>query len=363
MAAWKIGPALATGNTIVLKTAEQSPLSVLFLANLIKEAGFPPGVVNIISGFGRTAGAAIASHKDIDKVAFTGSTQTGREIMKAASINLKNITIETGGKSPLVVFEDADIEQAVKWAHIGIMSNSGQVCCATSRILVQEGVYDQFIAKFSEYTSVTSVVGDPFDEDTSHGPQCSKLQYERVMEYVEKGKKDGAKLVLGGTTPGGNFISPTIFKDVEVCLYIPSPRKASRTDKHQDHHTINQEEVFGPFVAIGKFKTQSEAIKRANSTCFGLGAAVFTKDITRAHTVAAKIEAGMVWINRYVLVRPASWSPAANRPTARTIPISRYRSEVSSSRVLDASAASMRSSTTLLQRQFMVSLVYTCACV
>ena len=220
MAAWKLGPALATGNTVVLKSAEQSPLSVLYLANLIKEAGFPPGVVNILSGLGRSAGNAIAVHEDIDKIAFTGSTQTGCAIMKAASTNLKNITIETGGKSPLLIFEDADIEQAVKWAHIGIMSNSGQVCCATSRILCHESIYDEFVKKFSEYTTSTSVIGDPFDEDTSHGPQCSKLQYERVMEYIEKGKKDGAKLVLGGTTPGGNYISPTIFKDVEVSFLL-----------------------------------------------------------------------------------------------------------------------------------------------
>ncbi|KAF8540993.1 aldehyde dehydrogenase [Trichophaea hybrida] len=243
MAAWKLGPALATGNTVVLKSAEQSPLSALFLAQLIKEAGFPAGVVNIVSGFGKTAGAAIASHEGIDKVAFTGSTFTGRAVMKAASVNLKNITIETGGKSPLVIFGDADTEQAVKWAHIGIMSNSGQ---------------------FIDHTTKTSVVGDPFDEDTSHGPQVSKLQFERVMEYVERGKAEGAKLVLGGTTPGTNLISPTVFADVE------------------DHHTISQEEVFGPFVAIAKFKTQEEAIKRANKSSYGL---------------AAKIESGMVWIN------------------------------------------------------------------
>ncbi|KAI5818024.1 aldehyde dehydrogenase-like protein [Pyronema omphalodes] len=279
MAAWKLGPALSTGNTVVIKSAEQSPLSVLYLGQLIKEAGFPPGVVNILSGEGKTCGAAIASHEGIDKVAFTGSTFTGRAIMKAASVNLKNITIETGGKSPLVIFDDADIEQAVKWAHIGIMSNSGQVCCATSRILVQENIYDAFINQFVDFTAKASVVGDPFDEDTSHGPQVSKLQYERIMEYVEKGKKEGAKLVLGGTSPNTNFVAPTVFKDVE------------------DHHTISQEEVFGPFVAISKFKTQEEAIKRANCTSYGLGAAVFTKDITRAHKVAAKIEAGMVWIN------------------------------------------------------------------
>lgn len=279
MAAWKLGPALATGNTVVLKSAEQSPLSVLFLGTLIKEAGFPPGVVNILSGYGKTAGAAIAAHEDIDKIAFTGSTLTGRAIMKAASSNLKNITIETGGKSPLLIFEDADIEQAVKWAHIGIMSNAGQVCCATSRILVQESVYEEFVQKFVEYTKTTSVIGDPFSENVSHGPQVSRQQYERIMAYVEKGKAEGANLVLGGTTPGGNFIQPTVFKDVK------------------DEFTICKEEIFGPFVCIDKFTTQAEAIKRANNSSYGLGAAVFTKDNTRAHVVANKIEAGMVWIN------------------------------------------------------------------
>jgi aldehyde dehydrogenase (NAD+) len=229
MAAWKLGPALATGNTVVLKSAEQSPLSVLYLGSLIKEAGFPPGVVNIISGYGRTAGAAIASHPDVDKIAFTGSTQTGSAIMKAAAVNLKNITLETGGKSPLLIFDDADIDQAVKWAHIGIMSNAGQICSATSRILVQEGVYDEFVDRFAEYTKTTSVIGDPFNEDTSHGPQVSRQQYERIMSFVEKGKAEGAKLVLGGTTPGGNFVQPTIFKDVSVMPPITHPEVAGKS--------------------------------------------------------------------------------------------------------------------------------------
>lgn len=279
MAAWKLGPALATGNTVVLKSSEQSPLSVLYLAKLVKEAGFPAGVVNIISGYGKTAGAALAEHTDVDKIAFTGSTATGRIIMKAASVNLKNITLETGGKSPLVVFEDADIEQAVKWSHIGIMGNSGQICSATSRILVHESVYEDFIERLKEHTKHASVIGDPFDENTSHGPQVSRQQYERVMSYIEKGKAEGCDIVSGGKTPGGNFVEPTIFKDIE------------------DHHIINQEEVFGPFVVIGKFKTQEEAIRRANSTNYGLGAAIFTRDITKAHVVAAKIDAGTVWIN------------------------------------------------------------------
>ncbi|KAL7273391.1 mitochondrial aldehyde dehydrogenase [Rhizina undulata] len=281
MAAWKLGPALACGNTVILKSAEQTPLSVLYFAQLIKEAGFPPGVVNILTGYGKTAGAAIAAHEGIDKIAFTGSTATARAIMKAASINLKNITLETGGKSPLIIFDDADLDQAVKWGHIGIMSNMGQICSATSRILVQESIYEKFIESFKTHTQMVSVIGDPFAEDTFQGPQVTKQQYERVMQYIEAGKAEGATLVCGGAKHGdkGYFIAPTVFADIE------------------HHYKINQEEIFGPVVTIDKFKTQEEAIKKANGTCYGLGAAVFTQDITKAHRVAAKIECGMIWIN------------------------------------------------------------------
>jgi aldehyde dehydrogenase (NAD+) len=284
MAAWKLGPALACGNTIVMKAAEQTPLSILYLANLIKEAGFPPGVVNILNGHGRVAGAAICQHLDIDKVAFTGSTATGREIMKMASVNLKNITLETGGKSPLLVFDDADLDQAVKWAHIGIMSNMGQICTATSRVLVQEGVYEKFIELFKEQVKSTSKVGDPFEDATFQGPQVTKTQYDRVLSYIESGKSEGATLITGGEpfkNAGGKgfFIAPTVFSDVK------------------DSMKIYREEVFGPFVVIASFKTEEEAIERANDTTYGLGSAVFTQNITKAHRVARKIEAGMVWIN------------------------------------------------------------------
>ncbi|KAF2814899.1 aldehyde dehydrogenase-like protein [Mytilinidion resinicola] len=284
MAAWKLGPALCTGNTIVLKAAEQTPLSILYLANLIKEVGFPPGVINILNGEGRKAGAALASHLGVDKIAFTGSTTTGREIMKMAAINLKNITLETGGKSPLLIFDDCDLDQAVKWAHIGIMYNQGQVCSATSRILVQEGVYEKFVSAFKEYVSTTSKVGDPFADDTFQGPQVTKAQYERVLSYIESGKHEGATLVSGGEAHkdvGGKgfFIAPTIFSDVK------------------DTMKIFREEVFGPFVVVSSFKTEEEAISRANDTTYGLGSAVFTQNITKAHRVARNIEAGMVWIN------------------------------------------------------------------
>lgn len=284
MAAWKLGPALACGNTIVLKAAEQTPLSILYLANLIKEAGFPAGVVNILNGLGRVAGAAIVQHPGIDKVAFTGSTTTGREIMKMAAVNLKNITLETGGKSPLVVFADAELEQAAKWAHIGIMYNQGQVCTATSRILVHESIYDKFVALFKEVVATTSKVGDPFADDTFQGPQVTKAQYDRILSYIESGKSEGATLVAGGEPhkdAGGKgfYIAPTIFTNVK------------------DNMRIYREEVFGPFVVVSSFSTEEEAITRANDSTYGLGAAVFTQDIVRAHRVAAEIEAGMVWIN------------------------------------------------------------------
>jgi aldehyde dehydrogenase (NAD(P)+) len=285
MAAWKLGPALACGNTIVMKAAEQTPLSILYLGNLIKEAGFPPGVINILNGHGRVAGAALVQHNDVDKVAFTGSTATGREIMKMAAGTLKNITLETGGKSPLIVFEDADIEQAAKWAHIGIMYNQGQVCTSTSRLLVHESVYDKFVAVFKEVVASTSKVGDPFDDETFQGPQVTKAQYDRVLSYIEAGKSEGATLVSGGEpyknvgAGKGFFIAPTIFTGVK------------------DNMRIYREEVFGPFVVIASFKGEEEAVTRANDTTYGLGAAVFTKDIERAHRVASDIEAGMVWIN------------------------------------------------------------------
>ncbi|KAL8747028.1 MAG: hypothetical protein Q9190_001026 [Brigantiaea leucoxantha] len=285
MAAWKLGPALACGNTVVLKAAEQTPLSILYFANLIKEAGFPAGVVNILNGIGTEAGAAIAGHLGIDKIAFTGSTATGRQIMKSAAINLKNITLETGGKSPLLIFDDCDLEQAVKWAHVGIMSNQGQICTATSRILVQEGIYDQFIDKFKKCISETSKVGDPFSDSTFQGPQVTKAQYERVLAYIESGKSEGATLAMGGephkNVAGGKgfFISPTVFTNVK------------------DSMKIYREEVFGPFVVVASFGSEDEAVARANDTTYGLGSAVFTRDITRAHRVARKVEAGMVWVN------------------------------------------------------------------
>ncbi|KAJ6002819.1 Aldehyde dehydrogenase [Penicillium sp. IBT 35674x] len=285
MAAWKLGPALACGNAVVLKPAEQTPLSILFLANLIVEAGFPPGVVNIVNGHGAIAGATLASHMDVDKIAFTGSTATAKQIMKMASVNLKNITLETGGKSPLIVFNDADLEQAVEWAHIGIMYNQGQICTATSRILVQDEIYDRFVAAFKAQIKKVSKVGDPFDENTFQGPQVTQAQYDRILSYVDVGTSEKATLECGGKPfkgPGagnGFFIEPTVFTNVK-----PNMR-------------IYQEEVFGPFACICRFKTEEDAVQMANDSTYGLGSAVFTTNLTRAHRVAKRIEAGMVWIN------------------------------------------------------------------
>ncbi|RYO82997.1 hypothetical protein DL766_005550 [Monosporascus sp. MC13-8B] len=283
MAAWKLGPALACGNTIVLKPAEQTPLSVLYFANLVREAGFPPGVVNIVNGYGKGAGQALTSHMGIDKIAFTGSTATGKQIMRCASINLKNVTLETGGKSPLLVFSDADIEQAAKWAHIGIMSNMGQICTATSRILVHELVYDAFVEQFRQVIKTTSKIGDPFVPDTSHGPQVTKEQYDRILSFVESGKSDGATLAIGGepcpVNGKGYFIEPTVFTHVKASM------------------KIYREEVFGPFCVVLPFKTEEEAIALANDTMYGLGAAVFSQNLELSHRVASRIEAGTVWIN------------------------------------------------------------------
>jgi aldehyde dehydrogenase (NAD+) len=285
MAAWKLGPALAAGNCIVLKPAEQTPLSILYFAQLLVKAGFPKGVVNVVNGYGREAGNALASHLDIDKIAFTGSTQTGKQIMKTAAVNMKNITLETGGKSPLIVFDDADFEQAAKWAHLGIYSNQGQICTATSRILVQENIYDKFVEKLKEVIKSTSVVGDPFNDDTYQGPQVTKAQYERVLGYIETGKSEGATLSHGGVpfknVDGGKgfFIEPTIFTKVQPTM------------------KIFQEEVFGPFSVVVPFKDEAEALKLANDSSYGLGSAVFTQNIEKAHRVAGRIEAGMVWIN------------------------------------------------------------------
>ncbi|KAE9391896.1 aldehyde dehydrogenase [Gymnopus androsaceus JB14] len=284
MVSWKIAPALATGNVVVLKPSEITPLTALKLAGLINEAGFPPGVVNILPGLGPTAGAAIASHPHIRKIAFTGSTITGRKIQEAsAKSNLKVVTLELGGKSPNIIFEDADIEQAIKWAAIGIFSNSGQICVAGSRIFVQEGIYDTFMQGFSRTAKGMSMkTGDPFASGTMHGPVVSQTQFDRVMGYIDSAKADGAEVFVGGerhSLSEGFFIEPTIFADCTPAMKIV------------------QEEVFGPVAAVIKFRTEEEVIEMANDTNYGLGCAVFTENVSRAIRVSNALEAGTAWVN------------------------------------------------------------------
>lgn len=289
MFAWKIGPALATGNVVIMKPSEFTPLTALRMCDLIKEAGIPDGVVNIVNGYGPVVGAAIAEHPKIRKVAFTGSGPVGRQVMKAAaSTNLKEVTLELGGKSPNIIFEDADLETAVQWAAFGIFLNHGQACCAGSRVFVQESIYDEFQKKFLEHTK-TLKVGDPFEADTFQGPQISQVQYDRIMGYIQSGKDDGADLLLGGERFGneGYYIQPTVFGNVNKSM------------------KIGHEEIFGPVVVLIKFKTEEEVLEAANDTEYGLASAVFTKDITRALNISHKLEAGTVWVNSYNMLHAA----------------------------------------------------------
>lgn len=283
---WKIGPALACGNTIVLKTAEQTPLSVLYAATLVEKAGIPAGVVNIISGVGSIAGAAIASHMDIDKVAFTGSTVVGRDILQAASrSNLKKITLELGGKSPNIVFDDADVDDAVSWVNFGIFFNNGQVCCAGSRVYVQSGIYDRFVAAVKARTA-KNVIGDPFSPETFQGPLVSKAQFDRITNYIQSGKDDGAKVEIGGERHGevGYYVQPTIFSNVSPTM------------------KIMQEEIFGPVVVLCKFDTEQEVIQAANNSSYGLAAGVHTTNLNTAVRMANKLKAGTVWVNNYNMI-------------------------------------------------------------
>jgi aldehyde dehydrogenase (NAD+) len=283
MQAWKLAPALATGNTVVMKPAEQTPLTALRVGELILEAGFPPGVVNLLPGYGPTAGAALARHMDVDKVAFTGSTEVGHLILEAsAKSNLKRVTLELGGKSPNIVFADADLDQAIEGAHFALFFNQGQCCCAGSRLFVEEKAYDEFVER-SAARARRRTVGDPFDPATEQGPQVDQDQYNKVMRYIESGRQDGARLVCGGGRVGdrGYFIQPTVFADVK------------------DDMTIAREEIFGPVMSIIKFRDIDDVIERANRTEYGLAAAVWTRDIGKAHTIANNVRAGTVWINCY----------------------------------------------------------------
>lgn len=283
MQAWKLGPALCAGNTIVLKTAEQTPLTANYVAALSVEAGFPPGVINVVPGYGPTAGAALSSHPDVDKVAFTGSTEVGQIIKQAAGAsNLKRVTLELGGKSPNIIMADADIEYAVETSHFALFFNQGQCCCAGSRTFVQESIYDEFV-KRSVARSKCRKVKNPMDADCEQGPQVDQEQFDKVMEFIRIGKKEGAKLECGGNRIGdkGFFIEPTVFSDV------------------QDDMRIAKEEIFGPVMQILKFKTIDEVIGRANDSNYGLAASVFTRNLDDALMLCQGIRAGTVWVNCY----------------------------------------------------------------
>jgi aldehyde dehydrogenase (NAD+) len=284
MSAWKMGAALATGCTIVLKPAEQTPLSLLYTAQLFKEAGFPDGVVNFVPGFGQTAGAAIVNHHDIEKVAFTGSTATGKYIMRQAAETIKHVTLELGGKSPNIILEDANLSEAITGAFNGIMYNHGQNCSAGSRVFVHRTHYDKVVEELANLANNVKL-GAGMDKETEMGPLVSKKQQERVLGYIEKGKSEGARVAAGGEKAfdKGYFVQPTIFADVT------------------DDMTIAKEEIFGPVVAVLPFDRVEEVVERANNTPFGLAAGVWTENIKTAHKVANRLKAGTVWINDYNL--------------------------------------------------------------
>nr|XP_002127803.1 aldehyde dehydrogenase, cytosolic 1-like [Ciona intestinalis] len=289
MFCWKLGPCVSMGNVLVLKPAELTPLTALYMASLIKEAGFPPGVVNVIPGFGKTAGSPLSRHMDVDKIAFTGSTLVGRQIQKdSAETNLKRVTLELGGKSPNIVFADADMDYAVKMAHDSVFMNAGQICCAGTRTFVHEDIYDEFVKRSVERAK-QGRIGEPSDLEVEHGPQITKLQKDKILKYLEGGVKQGCKIECGGgeVKGKGHFVQPTVLTNLT------------------DDMTVSKEEIFGPVQQIYKFKDVSEVLKRANNTKYGLAAAVFTNDINKAMAISNGVEAGTVWVNCYFKMEPS----------------------------------------------------------
>jgi acyl-CoA reductase-like NAD-dependent aldehyde dehydrogenase len=285
LATWKVAPALATGNAVILKPASQTPLTALALGQMALDVGFPPGVLNVITGSGSTVGQALVAHPGVDKIAFTGDTSTGRGIMRSAAETVKHITLELGGKSPNIVFPDADLDAAVRGATVGIFYGKGEVCAAGSRLLVDKSIKDQFLGKVVERTK-KMVPGDPLDPKTRLGAISSKAQLERVLQYVETARREGASLVAGGSradigTGKGYFMQPTVFDGVTPEM------------------TLAREEVFGPVLAAIEFGDVDDAIARANDSPYGLAAGIWTRDVKKAHYVASRLKAGTVWVNTY----------------------------------------------------------------
>jgi phenylacetaldehyde dehydrogenase len=282
MAAWKLGPALATGNTVVLKPAEQTPLTALRLGELLQEAGFPDGVVNIVPGYGETAGAALAAHPDVDKVAFTGSTEVGKLILQAAAGNLKKVSLELGGKSPNVVFADVDLDSAIAGASSAIFFNHGQCCCAGSRLYVEDSIFDKVVDGVAEHAKNIKV-GSGQDDSNDMGPLVSAEQLNRVCGYLESGLSEGAKAVAGGSRHGdkGYFVKPTVLVNTNEKMKVV------------------REEIFGPVVTAIPFRDPAELVTQANNSVYGLAAGIWTRDIQKAHRLASQLRAGTVWINCY----------------------------------------------------------------
>jgi aldehyde dehydrogenase (NAD+) len=288
MALWKIAPALATGCTIILKPAEQTPLSAIYLGKLIEEAGFPKGVINIINGFGKTAGEALVKHPKVNKIAFTGSTPVGQRIMKEAANTLKRVTLELGGKSPNIILPDADLDKAIPGVFSGIMVNQGQVCCAGSRVFIPRDMYEEVTKKLVEYAENVTL-GNGLEDSTTMGPLVSKRQQEIVTSYINKGIEEGAKLLTGGKTlESGFYVTPTVFAEVD------------------DSMTIAKEEIFGPVVVAMPYDNLEEVIERANSTSYGLAAGIWTENLRNAHKVTNLLKAGTVWVNCYNLTNAAA---------------------------------------------------------
>lgn len=282
MQAWKLAPALCMGCTVILKPAEQTPLSALRVGELFIEAGMPPGVVNILPGYGPTAGGALCNHPDVDKIAFTGSTEVGHLIMEQCARSMKRITLELGGKSPMIVFADCDLNKAVEFSHLGLFLNQGQCCIASSRIYVEESIYEDFIKKATEEAKKRKV-GAGWEKDTKQGPQVDKDQFDKVMSYIKSGKDQGARVLTGGRRVGdkGYFVEPTVFVDVN------------------DDMKIAKEEIFGPVMSVMKFSNIDDVVKRANNSSYGLGAAVFTRDVSKAHQISRRLRAGTIYVNTY----------------------------------------------------------------